>query len=98
MEAVVLENVCTGTSGVSYILFSIQKAEQFQAEVGMFIHTVVHLIICKSSVNPAFCFTEKRPHHDPDDDSGMGPSTFTDTKSTTFSEVCYSHTYCVLHT
>ena len=38
-------------------------------------------------------FTEKRPHHDPDGDSGMGPSTFTDTKSTTFSEVSY--TVCI---
>ena len=28
-----------------------------------------------------------KEHHDHDDDSGMGPSTFTDTKSTTFSEV-----------
>ena len=29
-------------------------------------------------------------HDDDDDDSGMNPSMFTDTKSTTFSEVSYS--------
>ena len=40
-----------------------------------------------------FHFTEKKHHHDPDDDSGMGPSIFTDTKSTTFSEVSY--TVCI---
>ena len=34
-------------------------------------------------------FTDKKHHHDTDDDSGMGPSIFTDTKSTTFSEVSY---------
>jgi len=31
--------------------------------------------------------TEKKHHHDHDEDSGMGPSIFTDTKSTMFSEV-----------
>ena len=31
--------------------------------------------------------TGKKHHHDHDEDSGMGPSIFTDTKSTTFSEV-----------
>lgn len=35
-------------------------------------------------------FTENKHQHD-DDDSGMGPSTFTDTKSTNFSEV-----YCCI--
>ena len=35
-------------------------------------------------------FTVNKHQYDPDDDSGIGPSTFTDTKSTTFSEVsCY---------
>ena len=42
----------------------------------------------------AFCLfviycTEKEHQHDPDDDSGVGPSISTDTKSTTFSEVSY---------
>ena len=35
-------------------------------------------------------FTGKKHQHDPDDDSGMGPSMFTDTKSTTLSEVSYT--------
>jgi len=34
-------------------------------------------------------FTEKKHQDDPDDDSGMGTSIFTDTKSTIFSEVSY---------
>ena len=34
-----------------------------------------------------FHFTEKKHKHDPDNDSDMGSSMFTDTKSTTFSEV-----------
>ena len=37
----------------------------------------------------SFHFTEKKHQHDPDDDSGMGPSIFTDTKSSIFSEVSY---------
>ena len=38
-------------------------------------------------------FTGKKHQHDLDDDSAMGPSIFTDTKSTTFSEVNY--TVCI---
>ena len=35
-------------------------------------------------------FTDIKYHQDPDDDSGVGPSISTDTKSTVFSEVsCY---------
>ena len=34
-------------------------------------------------------FTEKEHQHDPDEDFGMGPSKFSDAKSTTFSEVSY---------
>ena len=33
-----------------------------------------------------FFFTVKKHQHDTDDDSGMGPSISTDTKSTTFSK------------
>ena len=33
--------------------------------------------------------TEIKHQHDPDDDSGIGPSTFTDAMSTTFSEVSH---------
>ena len=37
---------------------------------------------------PLFChFTGTKHKHDDDDDSDMGPSIFTDTKSTIFSEV-----------
>ena len=32
-------------------------------------------------------FIEKKHRYDPDDDSGIGPSIFTDTKSSTYSEV-----------
>ena len=41
-------------------------------------------------------FTEKKHQRDPDDDSGMGPSTFTDTKSTNFSDVRYYLIHVVL--
>jgi len=34
-------------------------------------------------------FTEEKHQHHDDDDSGMGPSTFTDTKTTINSEVSY---------
>ena len=49
-----------------------------------------------------FClFTEKKHQHDDDDDddSDMGPSIFTDTKSTIFSEVttCYLTKYMCVH-
>ena len=36
-----------------------------------------------------FIDTERKHYNDTDDDSGMGPSTFVDTKSSTFSEVNY---------
>ena len=45
------------------------------------------------SVFMVFHFTEKKYQHHPDDDSGVGPSIFTDTKSTTFSEVSYNSLY-----
>ena len=41
-----------------------------------------------------FTDIEKKHQDDTDDDSGMGPSTFTDTASTTFSEV--SHYFSIL--
>ena len=34
-------------------------------------------------------FTEKKRQLDIDNCSGMGPSIYTDTKSTTFTEVCF---------
>ena len=42
-------------------------------------------------------FTEKKPQRDHDEDSGMGPSLFTDTLSTTFSEVKYHLLSLVVH-
>ena len=49
----------------------------------------VHILPFSLSIG-LFHLTEKEHQHDTDDDdSGMGPSTFTDTKSTTFSEVSY---------
>ena len=47
-----------------------------------------HLGVCRLW----FDFSEKKHQHDPDGDSGMGPSIFTDTKSSIFSEVsCHLH-------
>ena len=92
MEAVVSKNVCTGTSGVSYILFFLTESWTIPSW-SWYVYS--HSSLSHSSANSAFCFTEKKYQYDPDDDSGMGPSIFTDTKSTTFSEVRYSHTYCV---
>ena len=49
----------------------------------------IHILPLSLSIG-LFHLTEKEHQHDTDDDdSGMGPSTFTDTKSTTFSEVSY---------
>ena len=49
----------------------------------------VHILPFSLSIG-LFHLTEKEHQRDTDDDdSGMGPSTFTDTKSTTFSEVSY---------
>ena len=48
-----------------------------------------HILPFIESIIHTIPFTEKKHQHDPDDDSGMGSSTFTDTKSTTFSEVSY---------
>ena len=39
-------------------------------------------------------FTDKKHQDNTDDDSGMGPSMFTDTASATFSEVC---DYLLIH-
>ena len=51
------------------------------------------------SVSIMVChFTAKKCQHDPDDDSGMDPSTFSDAESTTFSEVSYYYlhqTVCI---
>ena len=50
------------------------------------------------SVSIMVChFTVKKCQHDPDDDSGMDPSTFSDAESTTFSEVSYylHQTVCI---
>ena len=46
--------------------------------------------LCKNIFKIITChFTERKHQHDPDEDFGMGPSKFTDAKSSTFSEVSY---------
>ena len=59
----------------NHAIVSLQKEEPFQAEVGM-----QHILICILCRNHVIHFADKRD--DSDDDSGMDPSTFTDTKST----------------
>ena len=54
------------------------------------------MIIISHSVSIMVChFTEKKHKHDPDVDSGMGPSMKSDEKSTTFSEVSYHLPECI---
>ena len=53
------------------------------------------IIISHSVPIMVFHFTEKKHMHDPDDDSGMGPSMKSDGKSTTFSEVYYCLLECI---
>ena len=66
---------------------SLQKDDP--SEVGMSLahssclNIIIMYIICINLIH----FTVKKHQHDTDDDSGIGPSTFTDTKSTTLSEV-----------
>ena len=80
--------------------FSIQKDEPSQAGIGMTVQFRLYIYsYClqkMSYILPSilslmvFCFTEKKHKRDPDGDSDFG--IFTDTKSTTFSEVnCYHH-------
>ena len=53
------------------------------------------------NIDPIFCFlcfsTVKKPQHDGDDDSAMGPSISTDRKTTTLSEVYLSTTFFFLY-
>ena len=55
-------------------------------------------IISHSVSIMVYHFTEKKHKHDPDDDSGMGPSMKTNGKSTTFSEVSYHLLECISET
>ena len=66
--------------------FVLQKDDSSQVGVGMC--KTVYCMHCHLHQS-LFChFTEtKHQHDDDDDDSDMGPSIFTDTKSTIFSEV-----------
>ena len=83
---------------VLYTFASLQKDEPSQARIGMTVQFWLYHLQKMSHNLPSslslmvFCFTEKNHKPNPDGDSGFG--TFTDTKSTTFSEVnCYHPQY-----
>ena len=78
-------------------IVSIQRAKPPQPGVGVGM-CVIGSLMHGFMFYLVFClFTENKHHHDHDHDSGMGPSIFTDTKSTTFSEVSYYFTNaCIL--
>ena len=71
------------------VRFFVFLQKEDPSEVGMSLahssclNVIIMYIICINLIH----FTVKKHQHDPDDDSGIGPSTFTDTKSTTLSEV-----------
>ena len=81
-----------------YTLFPCRKMNHKQEMVCAFWSPSYMKIASQSAFLFVNHFTEDKHHHDPDGDSGLGPSTFTDTKSTTFSEVSYCLTsiYVVL--
>ena len=51
------------------------------------------MVSCLSQCSWFSISQRKKYQHHPDNDSGVGPSIFTDTKSTTFSEVSYNCLY-----
>ena len=78
-----------------FFIVSLQKNEVSQTGIGTYI--LNSIIIMQKKFFSLFVdpLTVKKDHHDFDDDSGIGSSTFKDTNSITLSEVsCY---FTLLH-